>query len=454
MRMDLSYIALQLQAHLIGSSIEICSVGIDSRTLQKGALYIAIKGENFDGHDFIEQAEQAGAMALLVKHQVKSLLPQIVVKNTRIALAKLAGLWRQKSDATFFAITGSNGKTTVKEMLAAILSINANVLATQGNLNNQIGVPLTLLRLIEQHRYAVIEMGANHSKEIAFNSRFALANIGLINNVSDAHIEGFGSLKKIAIAKGEIVTGLKSSGIAILNLDDNFYHLWVKMTGNRAHHSFSLSNKDANVYASKIHSSIENNKFITTFNLHTATEKLTIHLNLVGNHNVSNALAAAAAALAVNIPLTQIQQGLAIVEPVTGRLQPWISRYGNIVIDDSYNANPASLNAALNVLKLCHGDSWLILGAFAELGDNSTEIHRQMGKLIREKGVKRLFTIGGDTRYSVNAFGTGALFFENQETLISTLKAELKGDEVLLIKGSRSQGMERIAAALIDNFRT
>ncbi len=453
MKLNLDRIALQLKAHLIGVGIDINSVSIDSRSLQQGDLYIALKGENFDGHDFAEQAELAGASALLVEHQVKSLLPQLVVKNTRLALAELASLWRQKSTATIFAITGSNGKTTVKEMLATILAVNADVLATQGNLNNEIGVPLTLLNLSEQHRYAVIEMGANHRKEIAFSSRYALANIALINNVSEAHLEGFGSLQGVAKAKGEIVAGLKSSGTAILNQDEYFYPLWVAMAGNRPHYKFSLDDKTADVYAGDINATIENNAFVTCFNLHTATEKIAIRLQLAGEHNVYNALAATTAALAVNISLEQIQQGLALVSPVKGRLQPWVSRYGNIVIDDSYNANPASLNVALEVLKFCQGDSWLILGAFGELGEESIEIHRQLGQLIRQQGVKRLFAVGIEAQYSVESFGEGALFFKNQAALITALKAELKGDEVLLIKGSRSQGMEHVAAALIDNFR-
>lgn len=453
MRLNLNTISVSINAQLIGINLEICSVSIDTRTLQVGDLYIAIKGEIFDGHDFITQAEQAGAKALLVDHQVKSLLPQLVVKNTQLALAELARLWRQQSKATVVAITGSNGKTTVKEMLSAILAVNAQVLATQGNLNNAIGVPLTLLKLLPQHRYAVIEMGANHHQEIAFSSRYALANIALINNVGEAHLEGFGSLEGIAKAKGEIITGLKALGTAILNYDDPFYALWVKMAGKRPHYSFSLKKTAANVYASTIKSVIKNNDFVTTFNLHTATEKLAMSLKLAGKHNVNNALAAASVALAMNISLTQIQKGLASVVPVKGRLQPWVSRFGNIIIDDSYNANPASLKVALEVLKLCHGDSWLILGALAELGDNSIEIHQQMGHLIRQQGVKRLLATGVDAQYSVEAFGKGALFFESQEALITILKKELKGHEVLLIKGSRSQSMEYVAAALIDKFR-
>ncbi|NOQ34449.1 MAG: UDP-N-acetylmuramoyl-tripeptide--D-alanyl-D-alanine ligase [Methylococcaceae bacterium] len=453
MTLGLTEITTQLHSRLIGVDVEISSVSIDSRTLQAGDLYVAIKGDNFDGHDFVKQAEEAGASALLVEHQINSLLPQLVVKNTRLALAELAHLWRQKSQATIIAVTGSNGKTTVKEMLAAILAVNADVLATKGNFNNDIGVPLSLLRLLENHRHAVIEMGANNPHEIAFSSRYALADVALINNVGAAHLQGFGSLEGVAKAKGEIITGLKAAGTAVLNKDDQFYPLWVEMAGKRKTRSFALNDVTADVYATDIASKIENAAFVTTFTLHNRAEKQAICLKLAGVHNVNNALAAACAALAINIPLSQIQQGLATVEPVTGRLQPWVSREGNIVIDDSYNANPTSLNVGLTVLKSCQGEPWLILGAFGELGENSQQIHQQMGKTIREQGVKRVFAVGDDARYSVEAFGEGALFFNSQEELINALKAELKGDEVLLIKGSRSQRMEHVAAALIDNFR-
>ncbi|MCK5727844.1 MAG: UDP-N-acetylmuramoyl-tripeptide--D-alanyl-D-alanine ligase [Methylococcales bacterium] len=451
--LTLGAIAVALKAKLTGQNIEIDSVSIDSRTLNAGALYIAIKGDQFDGHDFIQAAEKKGAGALLVNQAVKSDLPQLVVANTRLALAQLGGLWRQKSQATVFAVTGSNGKTTIKEMLAAILSVEASVLATAGNFNNEIGVPLTLLRLSMQHRYAVVEMGANHSGEIAFSSRYALADIVLINNVGDAHLEGFGSLKGIAEAKGEIITGSKSSSIAILNQDDAFYRLWLEKLNQRRHFCFSLNNSTADVYASDIKVSVEGNQFQTAFNLHYQSKKIPMQLKLAGKHNVNNAVAAAAAALANNIPLTQIQQGLAKISPVKGRLQPWLSRDKNLIIDDSYNANPSSLKVALEVLKSCAGEPWLVLGAFGEMGAQSVEIHRQLGVLIRESGVKRLFAVGDEARGTVEAFGQGGVFFESQSLLIEVLQAQLQADVVLLIKGSRTQKMENVAAVLIDNFR-
>lgn len=454
-RLGLNEIATVLTATWTGNDIDVNAVSIDSRTLTAGGLYIALRGKQLDGHDFIAQAETAGARALIVDHQAKSSLPQLVVNNTALALAQISRLWRQKQQVTVFSVTGSNGKTTVKEMLAAILAVNAPVLATQGNFNNEIGVPLTLLRLSAQHRYAVIEMGANHAREIAFSSRYALADVAIINNVGDAHLEGFGSRSGIASAKGEIIAGLNSTGIAILNQDDAFYSLWLKIAAPRQHLCFSLHQTTADVYGSQMTFAMHADQFVTTFTLHHHTEKIAIQLPLAGQHNVNNAIAAATAAIAINIPLTQIQQGLARVLPVKGRLQPWVGHQGNLIIDDSYNANPTSLKAALDVLEHCSGDTtWLILGAFSELGENSIDIHQQIGKLIRQHGVKRLFALGNHARYSVDAFGEGAVFFDDQDTLIHCLQQTLTGDETLLIKGSRSQAMEQVAAALINDFRT
>lgn len=452
MELNLNEISRELLAQLIGSNIAISSVSIDTRTLQPGDLYIAINGKNFDGHDFIPQAEMAGAGALMVDHLVDTDLPQIIVADTRIGLAELARMWRQKSAAKVLAVTGSNGKTTVKEMLAAILSVNAPVLATKGNLNNDIGVPLTLLKLNESHRYAVIEMGANHPDEIAFSSRYALAEVAVINNVGAAHLEGFGNLEGVARAKGEIVSGLSTQGTAILNKDDDFYPLWEELAGVRKIISFGFSN-DADVSAAEINSWIENNQFMTLFKLLTAQQTMSISLKLAGQHNVKNALAAAAACLAVGISLEQIKQGLENLQPVTGRLQPYVGRLGNVIIDDSYNANPSSLKVALEVLSQCTGETWMILGAFGELGEDSINIHQQMGELIKSYKVKRLFAVGENARYSVESFGAGAEFFTSQDELIARLQSQLTGSETLLIKGSRSQRMENVAASLIENFR-
>ncbi|MDO9168420.1 MAG: UDP-N-acetylmuramoyl-tripeptide--D-alanyl-D-alanine ligase [Methylobacter sp.] len=468
MNMTLSEIAARVQGKLIGDDVVVSSVSIDTRAIKSGQLYVAIKGHNFDGNQFVDKAEQAGAAAAIVHEGVKSTIPHIVVDDTRLALAELAGAWRKKATVSVVGITGSNGKTTVKEMVAAILSANGkasdpnqvpclhpvgNTLFTQGNLNNDIGVPLTLLRLNEQHRYAVIEMGANHPGEIEYTSKYVQADVAIITNVGAAHIEGFGSIDGVAKAKGEIIQTLKQDGVAVLNHDDTYFDYWKSVAGTRKIISFGL-NGSAAVTAHSVKTEIIDNEFATAFDLVTVAGELKVKLKLAGRHNVVNALAATAACLALDIDLQQIKQGLESVKPVTGRLQPLVSRLGNIVIDDTYNANSASLKAGLDVLANCAGEHWLVLGAFGELGPDSLKIHEEMGELIKLSGVVRLLAIGSDARNTVKIFGKGADFFDSQDDLIDALKRELKGDEAILIKGSRAQRMENVAAALVENFRS
>ena len=458
MKMMLSDCAESVQGQLVGQDVAFASVSIDTRAIKPGQLYIAIKGHNFDGNEFVDQAEQAGAIAAIVHKGVNSNLPHIIVDDTRLAIAELAGAWRRSFTGlgnealSVVGITGSNGKTTVKEMVAAILAVNGPVLFTQGNLNNDIGVPLTLLRLNEQHRYAVIEMGANHAGEIAYTSTYAQADVVIITNAGAAHIEGFGSLDGVAKAKGEIIETLKKDGIAVINHDDDYFNYWQSVAGNRQVLSFGL-NTGANVTARGIKTEIHSNTFATTYELVSAQGSVDINIKLAGQHNVVNALAASAACLALGIGLKQIKQGLESVKPVTGRLQPLVSRLGNIVIDDTYNANSASLKAALDVLANFSGKPWLVLGAFGELGPDSPKMHEQMGAFIKASGVVRLLAVGADSKKTVQAFGKGATFFEKQQDLIDVLKQELEGDETILIKGSRAQHMENVAAALVDNFR-
>ncbi|MEI6333156.1 MAG: UDP-N-acetylmuramoyl-tripeptide--D-alanyl-D-alanine ligase [Methylococcaceae bacterium] len=458
MKMMLSDCAKAVQGKLVGEDVAINGACIDTRAIKPGQLYIAIKGHNFDGNEFVGQAETAGAMAAIVHNGVKPNISHIVVDDTRLALAKLAGAWRQSLSArenetlSVVGITGSNGKTTVKEMMAAILAVNAQVLFTQGNLNNDIGVPLTLLRLNEQHRYAVIEMGANHAGEIAYTSTYAQADVVIITNAGAAHIEGFGSLEGVAKAKGEIIETLKKDGVAIINQDDDYFDYWQAIAANRRVLSFGLSDR-ADVTATAIKTEIRDNTFVTPFKLITARGTIDIILKLAGQHNVVNALAATAASLALGINLQQIKQGLESVKPVTGRLQPLAGRLGNIIIDDTYNANSASLKAGLDVLTHFTGKPWLVMGAFGELGPDSPKMHEDMGACIKASGVVRLLAVGEDSKNTVAAFGKGATFFEKQQDLIDVLRQELKGDETILIKGSRAQHMENVAAALVENFR-
>ncbi len=469
MKMMLSEIAKHVHGQQVGLDVAITSVSIDTRSIVPGQLYVAIKGDRFDGNELVGLAEQAGAVAAIVHPGVAPTVPHIIVEDTRLALAELAGAWRQKAAVSVgrigsipiaalppslavVGITGSNGKTTVKEMTAAILGVQGNVLFTQGNFNNDIGVPLTLLRLDGQQQYAVIEMGANHPGEIAYTSRYAQVDVAILNNAGAAHIEGFGSLDGVARAKGEIIEALNPAGVAVLNSDDAYFDYWKGLAGIRKVLSFGLDNP-ADVTAKAINTEIRNNAFVTTFELATAQGTVACELKLAGRHNVVNALAAAAASLALNISLAQIAQGLARVKPVTGRLQLLAGQLGNIVIDDSYNANAMSLKAGLDVLADCPGQPWLVLGAFGELGPDSPKIHQEMGRLIKACGVARVLATGSDAKHTVQAFGAGAAFFDTQDDLISALKQELKGDETILIKGSRSQRMENVAAALVENFR-
>ncbi|WP_445372246.1 UDP-N-acetylmuramoyl-tripeptide--D-alanyl-D-alanine ligase [Methylomonas sp. HW2-6] len=453
MKMLLSEIARAVNGTLTGTDRSVESVSIDTRTLKPGELYLALKGKNFDGHDFIEQAQQAGAAALLVERACASDLPQIVVDNSHLALAELAGYWRRQLPVKVAGVTGSNGKTTVKEMIAAIFATQGPTLSTQGNLNNDIGVPLTLLKLDAGHRYAVIEMGANHIGEIAYTSRYAQADVSVINNVGAAHIEGFGDLNGVAKTKGEIIESLSPESVAVLNRDDAFYDFWLTLAGLRKSVSFGF-HPASDVRAEQIETGLDADGFATRFQLQAGGESITIRLNLAGAHNVKNALAAAAVARQFDIALDAIKAGLEGLRPVVGRMQPLRGRRNNIVVDDTYNANPSSLRAALEAIDGCsQTELWVALGAFGELGPDSPAIHREMGELVKAMGAKRLFATGELARHSVAGFGAGARYYDTQEQLIADLTAELSGGETLLVKGSRAQKMENVVAALVDNFR-
>jgi UDP-N-acetylmuramoyl-tripeptide--D-alanyl-D-alanine ligase len=432
-----------------GDDLRFSSFSINTRTLQAGDVYIAIKGQVFDGHDFVGEAVQAGAKAIIVQREVTTTIPSIIVNDTQQALAQLATARRQQSQALIVGVTGSNGKTTVKEMLAAILGVYAQVLYTQGNLNNDIGVPLTLLRLQDEHRYGVIEMGANHAGEIAYTSTCTQADVVLITNVGAAHLEGFGSLDGVARAKGEIIATLKDDGVAILNRDDQFYDYWKTLAGLRKNLSCGLS-ATADFRAEGIMTNVIDYQFKSQFELITPLGNLPISLNLAGGHNVLNVVAASAAAVALGIDLEQIQLGLVGLQPVKGRLQPLVGRLGNILIDDTYNANPASLKVALDVLKGCSGEPWLALGAFGELGADSLSLHADMAADIKSRGVTRLFATGVDAKATVEAFGAGATYFAEQADLIQQLHQELTPNVTLLIKGSRAQHMENVVVALMN----
>ncbi len=425
------------------------SVSTDTRNLQKGDLFVALQGPNFNGNKYVNEALKRGAVAALVSCKSKCDLTQIIVEDSRKALGQLGAQWRKMFAGLLIGVTGSNGKTTVKEMIASILAECGDILSTKGNLNNDIGVPLTLLSLQPEHQYAVIEMGANHSGEIAYTAALAKPDIAVITNAASAHLEGFGSIEGVARTKGEIISALSDTGTAILNRDDQFYAHWKELAGSRSEISFGFS-KEACLRTDKDSISIElrSNEFKTSFPIYWQNESLIVSIKLAGQHNVINTLAAAAACLAAGCSLKQVASGLESMRPVSGRLALVTGSQGEVVIDDSYNANPSSCEAALELLSNLEGEKWLVLGAFAELGEQSEQLHREIGLIARQKGVSRLFAVGEEAKPIVEAFGEGAIFFNEKLSLIEALTKTIRPAVVVLVKGSRSQRMEEVVHAL------
>ena len=443
-QMQLSRAAQYLQVPYTGQDLEFRGCSTDSRTLEQGALFIALRGENFDGHDYLEQAQESGAVAALVEREPgDSSLPCLRVENTLSAMAKLAAAWRAQYDIPLIAVTGSNGKTTVKEMLAAILSENARVLATQGNFNNEIGVPRTLFNLDEGHEMAVIEMGANHPGEIERLTHIAKPTVALITLCAPSHLEGFGSVEGVAKAKAEIYSGLSADGTAVINADDKYAGFWKDITSSCRQLTFSLEGP-ADVSALNTRSDASG----CHFTLVVLDKEIDITMNVIGVHNVRNALAAAACCHAIGIPLQQVRSGLARFEAVKGRLQRKQGSRGTCLIDDTYNANPASLEAAMRAAIEIGGACWLILGDMGELGDIAAEAHAEAGELADALGIERLFTFGELSRGASERFGHASMHFENIEQLIEAVREQLEEGVTLLVKGSRSMGMERVVNAL------
>lgn len=432
------------------------AVSTDSRRLRGGELFVALRGPNFDGHAFVAAAAQQGAVAAIVDRVVDSALPQIVVPDTRLALGRLAAAWREQFQGVVVGITGSNGKTTVKEMVASILGQQGPVLATQGNLNNDIGVPLMLLRMRpDQHRAAVIEMGANHMGEIAYLTNLVQPDVALITNAAAAHLEGFGSLEQVAHAKGEIYQGLRASGTAVVNLDDEFADYWRELVVDHASVGFGmLPNAEVRLGEGGVNWAISEAGYKCSFRIQTPAGDVDVALNLAGKHNVMNALAATATALAAGASLSDVRTGLERMAPVPGRLQPKVTAHGQLVIDDSYNANPHSLRAAMDVLLQAPGKKILVMGDMAELGVEAEQLHFQAGAEARSKGIDLLLACGKHCREAVRGFGAGGRCFTDRRGLIehlwTLLQAPAHADAVLLVKGSRSASMEEVVQALVS----
>jgi len=419
-------------------------VTTDSRAVDAGDLFVALAGPNFDGHDYVAEAARRGAAAAIVSRRVElqPAIPQVVVADTRIALGRLAAHWRSRFALPLVALTGSNGKTTVKEMLASILAAHAGgrdaVLATEGNLNNDIGMPLTLLELREQHRYAVIEMGMNHEGEIDYLTRIASPTVALVNNAQRAHVGVLGSVEAIARAKGEIYAGLGAGGIAVVNADDAFAPYWKGLNASRRIVTFGLS-EGADVRGLQAGAQA---RFVTP------TDAFAVALQVRGEHNLRNAAAACAAAYAIEIPFHAMQAGLASFAGVPGRLQRRKAPSGAVVIDDTYNANPESMKAALRVLAEEHGRKVFVMGDMGELGAGAAAMHAEVGAFARQTGIDALMAVGESSRHAVQAFGRGAMHFDDPEALTRAAANESAHGATILVKGSRFMKMERVADAL------
>ena len=437
-KMSLIQAAALLECGSLYDNTVFTGITTDSRQVSPGMLFAALPGQNFDGHDYIEQAEKRGAVAALVSRQVETEIPVLEVTDVLDALGVLAADWRQSCPARVVGITGSNGKTTVKEMVASILRQEATVLATKGNFNNELGLPLTLFQLSKSHDYAVLEMGASNPGDIAYLARIAKPQIGIVNNIGPAHLQGFINEEGVARAKGEMFAALPADGVAIINAAEPWVDLWREMNKAGSIYYFNGDGED-HIRASHTDDGVMVNTPVGQFPL---------ELPLPGQHNLANALAATAVCLALDIPIFQIKAGLEAVKPVPGRLSLVHAHSGWTVIDDTYNANPASLYAALQVLSNQDGEPWLVLGDMKELGSDSHKMHAELGDAARILGVKRLFALGDSSTATVEAFGDHAMHFNSRKDLIEALRTQLKPGVACLVKGSRSMGMEHVVSAI------
>jgi UDP-N-acetylmuramoyl-tripeptide--D-alanyl-D-alanine ligase len=440
--------------------IQALRINTDTRTIQQGDIFLALRGDHFDGHNYLDQAQQNGAVAAIVDEQyaenqkaLNSSLPLLVVTDTLLALGQ-ASLWnRQKFAGPLIAITGSAGKTSVKSMASHMMKLLGDCWATPGNFNNHIGAPLTLLGLEPQHKAAVIELGASGEGEIAYTAQFAQPDVAILTNVSGAHLEGFGSIETIMRTKGEIIDSLSADGCAVLNADDVFYTDWVLRAGARKVFSFGIKN-----YADIMAKNIICDEYGSRFDVVYQQQNVTCEIPLLGQHNVLNALSSIAAGLALGLKLEKIVVQLKTLPMVDGRLQ-WVDGEGQVrILNDSYNASPASVKAAIDVLALWKEKAWLVLGDMAELGDDSAAIHAEIGEYAQQKGIAHFVATGTACRYAVEAFtqnlagqeveNRSAHWFKQQSELLNYINDNKQSGQVFLIKGSRSAGMDKIVTAL------
>jgi UDP-N-acetylmuramoyl-tripeptide--D-alanyl-D-alanine ligase len=442
MAMQLSEAAQVLNGRCVSGDVPFRGISTDSRQLQEGNLFVALQGPNFDGHDYLEAARARGAAAAAVSHLRETALPLLEVDDTRLALGRLAADWRSRFGLPVVAITGSNGKTTVRAMTAAILSRIGRTLATRGNLNNDIGLPLTLARLSTDDRFAVIEMGANHPGEIDYLTRIARPTIAVVTNAGPAHLEGFGDLEGVARSKGELFARLAAGDTAVINADDRFAPLWRELAGAARVIDFGLEQ------AAAVQADWEGDVYTSRVALRTPVGEVELQLPVPGRHNVMNALAATAVALAADAGLEAVRQGLESLTPVAGRFDIQRLPDGMTLIDDTYNANPDSLEVALEVLAKTPGETWLVLGDMGELGSEAAALHREAGRQARRAGIDRVFSLGELAQQAVEAFGDPGVAFDTLEALLAALDGQRHAGLTVLVKGSRRMRMERVVEAL------
>lgn len=445
--LQLSQVARWVEGRQLGADVQITSVCTDTRSLSPGGLFVALRGERHDGHDLAAQALAAGAAALLVQREVDCALPQVLCADTQDALGELAAGVQQGRPAVVVALTGSNGKTSVKALVLAILSLAGKAYANPGNRNNEIGLPLAVLDAPEDARFAVYEMGAGKPGDIAYLASIAPPQVALVNNIMPAHLERMGSLLGVAETKGAIYEALPDDGVAVVNADDAFAPWFMQRIGERRCLRFGLEN-DADVRASELQLGPDASRF----RLHTPAGDADVALPLAGRHSVMNALAAAAMALAAGAGLDHVVDGLQSAPPVPGRQVPHTLRGGVVLVDDSYNANPGSVAAAIAALAETGNDAWLVLGDMGELGEGADALHAEVGERARRAGIKRLWTVGELSAAASRAFGDGARHFNDQAGLLAALGPALAAAPAglrCLVKGSRSSAMDKVVAALL-----
>lgn len=445
-KMSLETLADITGGALIGDDVVFSTVSTDTRQVSSDSLFIALLGKQFDAHQFAPKALAQGARSLLVQYPLPLAMSQVVVKDTRLALGQLAAWVRRQVPARVVALTGSSGKSTVKEMTAAILRQCGETLYTDGNLNNDIGVPLTLLRLTSMHRYAVVELGASQPGDIAYSVKLTRPEAVLINNIAPAHLAGFGSLAGVAKGKGEIFDGISEGGRAIINNQSHDLAQWQSALSDKSVWTFSLDPRENCDFVAK---KIRVDSGASSFLMQTPEGDIAIRLPLFGQHNVANALAASALALSVGSSLSAIQSGLSSLRPIPGRLFPIRLKEGVTLLDDTYNANPDSLRAAINVLGHTSGYRILVVGDMAELGENSLEFHHSVGEVVRRMNIDKVLSFGVFSQSLSDASGVGE-HFNNKDSLLERLVFLMSAQNqvTILIKGSRSAAMEQIVQAL------